>query len=298
MVNKIVILLFFPLLINAQPAAFISGEVSFCNNLNIASEVKVDFNPPNNPPFTFVYAINGISQPSITSNTAPYIIFTQEPGNYTLKSFSDGFSQGDVSGTAIVTENLAPTAIIRLLSDTLSVFYPQVDFISQSLGSIIEQKWNFGDNSDELIEYNPHHIFPVDQFGIGISTMYESSLIVTDDMGCMDTTKHQVWVREEYYMYIPNAFTPDGNNANDKFCIEYNAIRENTFLFKVYTSLGELIYQTTNPPELNCKLVAGWDGRHYKTKNELPSDTYVYEIYYQDFEGWKHNEYGSIILIR
>jgi len=43
---------------------------------------------------------------------------------------------------------------------------------------------------------------------------------------------------------------------------------------------------------------AGWDGKHYKAKNDLPSDTYIYEIYYQDFEGWKHNEYGSIILIR
>mgnify|MGYP006107176883 FL=1 len=203
-----------------------------------------------------------------------------------------------MNGSGEVTVVSAPTAIIHLLSDTLSVLYPQADFISQSLGSIIEQKWNFGDNSDELIEYNPHHIFPVDQFGIGISALYESSLIVTDDMGCSDTTKHQVWVREEYYMYMPNAFTPDGNDINDKFCIDYHAIREQSFLFKVYSSIGELIYQTTNPLELNCKMEAGWDGRHYKTKNDLPSDTYMYEIYYQDFEGWKYDEYGSIILIR
>ena len=117
-------------------------------------------------------------------------------------------------------------------------------------------------------------------------------------MGCSDTTKHQVWVRQEYYMYMPNAFTPDGNDINDKFCIDYHAIREQSFLFKVYSSIGELIYQTTNPLELNCKMEAGWDGKHYKTKNYLPSDTYIYEIYYQDFEGWKYDEYGSIILIR
>ena len=295
MINKIVILLFFPLLINAQPAAFISANERICDNAGFAI-VKIDFQ--GNAPFTFIYAINGIEQASITTHNKSYCISTKIDGIYTLKSFRDAFHQGDMNGSGEVTVVSAPTAIIHLLSDTLSVLYPQADFISQSLGSIIEQKWNFGDKSDELIEYNPHHIFPVDQFGIGISAMYESSLIVTDDMGCMDTTKHQVWVREEYYMYIPNAFTPDGNNTNDKFCIDYHAIREQTFLFKVYTSLGELIYQTTNAPELNCKMEAGWDGKHFKTKNDLPSDTYIYEIYYQDFEGWRHTEYGSIILIR
>jgi len=295
MINKIVILLFFPLLINAQPAAFISANERICDNAGFAI-VKIDFQ--GTPPFTFIYAINGIEQASITTHNKKYCISTKIDGIYTLKSFRDAFHQGDMNGSGEVTVVSAPTAIIHLLSDTLSVLYPQADFISQSLGSIIEQKWNFGDNSDELIEYNPHHIFPVDQFGIGISTMYESSLIVTDDMGCSDTTKHQVWVREEYYMYMPNAFTPDGNDINDKFCIDYHAIREQSFLVKIYSSIGELIYQTTNPLELNCKMEAGWDGRHYKTKNDLPSDTYMYEIYYQDFEGWKYDEYGSIILIR
>jgi len=295
MINKIVILLFFPLLINAQPAAFISANERICDNAGFAI-VKIDFQ--GNPPFTFIYAINGIEQASITTHNKKYCISTKIDGIYTLKSFRDAFHQGDMNGSGEVTVVSAPTAIIHLLSDTLSVLYPQSDFISQSLGSIIEQKWNFGDNSDELIEYNPHHIFPVDQFGIGISALYESSLIVTDDMGCSDTTKHQVWVREEYYMYMPNAFTPDGNDINDKFCIDYHAIREQSFLVKIYSSIGELIYQTTNPLELNCKMEAGWDGKHYKTKNDLPSDTYMYEIYYQDFEGWKYDEYGSIILIR
>jgi gliding motility-associated-like protein len=295
MINKIVILLFFPLLISAQPAAFISANERICDNAGYAI-VKIDFQ--GNAPFTFIYAINGIEQTSITTHDKSYCISTKIDGIYTLKSFRDAFHQGDMNGSGEVTVVSAPTAIIHLLSDTLSVLYPQADFISESLGSIIEHKWNFGDNSDELIEYNPHHIFPVDQFGIGISALYESSLIVTDDMGCSDTTKHQVWVREEYYMYMPNAFTPDGNDINDKFCIDYHAIREQSFLFKVYSSIGELIYQTTNSLELNCKMEAGWDGRHYKTKNDLPSDTYMYEIYYQDFEGWTYDEYGSIILIR
>ena len=45
----------------------------------------------------------------------------------------------------------------------------------------------------------------------------------------------------------------------------------------------------------------GWDGLHYKTGNKLPLGTYVYEIYFQDFEGWKHrktsNSDSNCILI-
>ena len=294
MIRNIFILLLFPLLIHAQ-TAFISADERICDNTGYA-KVKINF--LGNSPFTFVYAIDGVEQPSIISQDAMYCILTKKEGIYTLKSFSDAFNQGSMNGSGIVSVMKSPIAIIHLLVDTLSVLYPQADFVSQSIGSIVEQRWNFGDNTGDFIAYNPHHTFPVDQFGIGVSGMYESSLIITDDMGCMDTAKNHVWVREESYMYVPNSFTPDGDNKNDRFCIEYNAIREQTFLFKVYNSLGELMYQTTNSEDLNCNFKVGWDGKKYKTKNDLPSDTYIYEIYYQDFEGWKHQDYGSIILIR
>ena len=42
----------------------------------------------------------------------------------------------------------------------------------------------------------------------------------------------------------------------------------------------------------------GWNGLHYKTGNKLPIGTYIYEIYFQDFEGWKHGQTGQIHLIR
>ena len=42
----------------------------------------------------------------------------------------------------------------------------------------------------------------------------------------------------------------------------------------------------------------GWDGLHYKTGKKLPLGTYIFEIYFQDFEGWKHRNTGSIYLIR
>ncbi|MAW21471.1 MAG: hypothetical protein CMD16_03640, partial [Flavobacteriales bacterium] len=108
-----------------------------------------------------------------------------------------------------------------------------------------------------------------------------------------------VTITDEFWVYIPNSFTPDNDGVNDKFCIEYNGIRDNTFLFKIMDSQGVLMYESRSPSELKCSgLDLGWDGKQYKTKYDLPSDTYLYEVSFQDFEGWKHKEYGTIILVR
>jgi hypothetical protein len=86
--------------------------------------------------------------------------------------------------------------------------------------------------------------------------------------------------------------------VNDKFCIDYNGIRENTFLFKVFNSQGSLMFQSTNSSELRCSTGGGWNGKYLQDNMNLPLDVYAYEIYFQDFEGWKHQEYGTINLVR
>tara|TARA_B110000908_G_scaffold112455_1_gene131889 strand:+ start:75 stop:959 length:885 start_codon:yes stop_codon:yes gene_type:complete len=294
MIKKIFILLFFPFIINAQ-VAFISGNDTICENSNPAI-VKIDFF--GTPPFTFLHEINGVSQTTIITQNSSYFINTKTAGTYTLNQFYDAISFGTISGSAVVTVLESPTSVIHLLSDTLSVVYPAANFRSNSIGDIISWNWIFGDNTINESSENPKHIFPINSEGFGVPNSYQSALIIVDAKGCSDTAIHQVWVQEEYWLYIPTSFTPDNDKLNDKFCIEYHAIRENTFLFKVYNSQGDLMFQSISPQELKCSMYGGWDGTHYKSKKDIPSETYVYELYFQDFEGWKHKEYGSIQLLR
>ena len=42
----------------------------------------------------------------------------------------------------------------------------------------------------------------------------------------------------------------------------------------------------------------GWDGKHQITGNNLSTGVYTYEVYYQDFEGWQHQENGKVSIIR
>ena len=67
-------------------------------------------------------------------------------------------------------------------------------------------------------------------------------------------------------------------------------------MFNVYNDRGQVIFQSTNPLELKCGVGGGWNGKF--ENNLIPSELYVYEMYYQDFDGWKHRKYGDIFLIR
>ena len=65
---------------------------------------------------------------------------------------------------------------------------------------------------------------------------------------------------------------------------------------KILTSKKYFIYSTNNIEDLNC--INGWDGKHQSTGKDVPMGVYIYNIFYQDFEGWKHQDISNITLIR
>jgi len=277
-------------------SAFIAGNDSVCLNANYDAQVSISFNGAVSP-YTFVYAIDGVSQPSITTTVNPYLIYTKQEGIYTLLSFNDDIAIGWVSGSALVTIRQAPTANFEPQPDSMTIIYTTTQLIDKSVVdasvNIVSWNWNFGDNTPSDSEKNPYHTYK-DSAGI-----YQISLIVMDDIGCSDTAYKQLWVLDDYWMYIPNSFTPDLDGINDVFCIQYHGVRQETFHFNVYDRFSTLVYTTSNITDLKCGLDSnGWDGKHYLSKKALSLGDYVYEMYFQDFEGWKHQESGQIIIVR
>ena len=298
MIKKILLLLFFPFIINAQ-TAFISGTHNLCDN---EKEVLIEIGFIGTPPFTFVYAIDYINQ-SIIQNISdnPYFLPASDEGVYTITAFNDAVSVGSFNGSAEVISLTSPKAIINSEADTLSVLYPVLRYNDMSLGNIDTTIWIFGDDKSFDFSQTAYHVYLSDSNGLGIPAIYQDSLIVIDDNGCSDTASHQVWIKDEYWVYIPNAFTPniDDKNRNERFCFEYHSIRENSLIFKVFNQQGELVFQSTDALGLSCSSInGGWDGTYLRTQEKLSSGIYSYNLFFQEIEGWKHNKYGTISLIR
>ena len=215
-----------------------------------------------------------------------------------MVSFNDANGPGLITGEAQVVVLDAPQADFQSYPDSMSVLYTTTKIKDRSVGNIVSWEWDFGEINNP-IQYIPNPTYTYkDSVG-----SYEITLIVSNMEGCWDTTSNFVSIYDDYWIYIPNSFTPDLDGKNDEFCISYHGIRESTFIFNVYNRFSELVYFTDNINDLECPkdlLIGpgGWNGQHISTGNDLPTGSYIYEIYYQDFEGWKHHDRGHIFIVR
>jgi len=274
----------------SQSSAFIYGGGNLCEN---AGTINVEISLTGTPPWNIVYSIDGVDQPSFPTTNNPHIIPTKTGGVYTIVSVSDAGGAGTSSGSAIVTILQAPVAQFTIEQDTISVIYPSAQFQDKTINATA-WSWNFGDNTPIENMQNPFHTFD------SIVAVYQIILIASDINNCSDTTFRQVWVNDEYYIYIPSSFTPDWDGINDKLCLYYHAIRESTFVFKVYNLRGDVVFHTDNLKEMVCDNLNknGWDGTDNKSGKELSVGNYIYEVYFQDFDGWKHHNIDFLYLIR
>ncbi|MBK8195951.1 MAG: gliding motility-associated C-terminal domain-containing protein [Lewinellaceae bacterium] len=83
-------------------------------------------------------------------------------------------------------------------------------------------------------------------------------MTIVDSSGCMASDMVTVIVNKIRDIYIPNAFSPDGNGINDVFTIYGGIAAESVLVFRIYNRWGGLIYEGTNFP-LNSES-DGWRG--------------------------------------
>ncbi|WP_321515826.1 gliding motility-associated C-terminal domain-containing protein [Marinifilum fragile] len=111
------------------------------------------------------------------------------------------------------------------------------------------------------------------------------TLVFTDFNGCVGEDDIMVYV-DRYRIFVPNAFTPNGDGLNDTFgpVITGDIAGEEIEMY-IYNRWGEMIYEFTD-------LGVGWDGT-YKGK---PVNTGVY-VWTLIING-KSKQDGSVSLIR
>jgi gliding motility-associated-like protein len=126
--------------------------------------------------------------------------------------------------------------------------------------------WDFGDGSQNSTEFSPIHAFPNTS-----AANFLVTLIVSTANGCTDTATRVISLTDSEIIYIPNTFTPDGNEFNQNWLpiisggfdpFEYTCI--------IYDRWGEIIWENHNH-------LIGWDGKNLNEKY-VPQGTYTWKI--------------------
>jgi gliding motility-associated-like protein len=102
---------------------------------------------------------------------------------------------------------------------------------------------------------------------------YTVCLTAISESGCQDTLCAPILVTEEFTIFVPNTFTPDGDEFNQHLEIFVNGIDDFGFSMLIFNRWGEVIWESNDPS-------VGWDGTY---NGSLVQDgTYVWKIVVKD----------------
>jgi gliding motility-associated-like protein len=94
-------------------------------------------------------------------------------------------------------------------------------------------------------------------------------------------------------LYVPNAFSPNGDGQNDVFKVVLHSSYIPNFTMIVYNRWGQKIFESHDA-------LLGWDGKF--NGNDCPMGAYIYQIVYDNLgvqgEATAHSQSGSFVLLR
>jgi gliding motility-associated-like protein len=119
---------------------------------------------------------------------------------------------------------------------------------------------------------------------------YLVCLEAENDIGCIDTACVKIYIEGEFYLYVPNAFTPNNDGRNEKFKPVIKGFDEENYNWYIYDRWGLQIYQTENESD-------GWNGKYME--KEAPIDTYVWRLKTKNkYSGKRIDLTGTFTLVR
>lgn len=185
---------------------------------------------------------------------------------------------GIVSGCATLPANLnvavKPTPEPELGED--AVICTDLLAVSLDAGEYDEYLWQ--DNST----INPYMVEAGGNFTVQ----------VVDEFGCRGVDSLTLIQQCPTDLYIPNVFSPNGDNQNDSFGVQGGDI-QNMHL-QIYNRWGELLFES-NQQKRN------WDGM-MMSGGLAPPGVYIYKLDYEGFERdgsvFSDRKYGTLTLVR
>ncbi|MES2800215.1 MAG: PKD domain-containing protein [Bacteroidota bacterium] len=178
-----------------------------------------------------------------------------------------------------------PTSAFSVSPQSTDICHAEITFTDQSLGAVnlyyeYDDTSNFIENAPAIFIYE-----------YATSGTHWPMQIAENEFGCTDTSFAKIDV-EPFTIFIPNSFTPDGNEFNADFVPKF-ALEILDWELKIYNRWGQLVFVTTDPEE-------SWDGSYKDGVGLVQEGTYAYVLKYISCEfpeDWQI-ETGHVNMIR
>ena len=172
---------------------------------------------------------------------------------------------GCIDDTTInVVVHPLPVANFTYSPQEIYTFNPDVCFINSSSGAI-SYNWDFdfaGPTGTSTLSDPCLVRFPANQ-----EKTYRVKLTAMTQHGCVDSVFVNVIILDEFLLYVPNAFSPNGDNVNDELVITSAGVA--TYTLRIFDRWGNVIFESSD-------ITKTWDGKHNGT--DVEDGVYLYKI--------------------
>jgi len=127
-----------------------------------------------------------------------------------------------------------------------------------------------------------------------ITTTY--SVMVTNDDGCSDLDSLTLFVAKGHDLYVPNIFSPNGDNLNDQIWISSGKDEVQIDLFQIFDRWGNMVYLARNFAAGDASI--SWDGKWNGSQLSPGVYTYLIVIHKSPDQHGPTFNYGNITLVR
>jgi len=178
-----------------------------------------------------------------------------------------------------------PVANFSFAPQEITVENTEVQFTNSSV-TATDYDWDFADNSAISNVQDPLHMFPE-----GIAEEYLVTLWAYNGV-CEDSIQQLVIIKDVILFYVPNIFTPDGDDFNETFKPVFTSgFDKFDYHLTIFNRWGEIIFESYDAEY-------GWDG-HHGDGGLVKDGTYIWQIQFgETMSDKQHTHRGHVTVLK